>query len=383
MASSTRSLRPSSLAAAGPAPDPHTGSVSPAIHPSTTFARDAAYALLSPDRDYTRDRNPTYLGVEEQLRALEDGAGAMLFSSGMAAATAVFQTLAPGDHVVAPRSMYFGLRKWLTAFTQRWGVGLDSYVNDDLDGLAAAIRPGKTKLVWAETPANPTWEVTDLAAAADLAHRAGARLAVDSTVATPVLTRPIGLGADLVMHSATKYLNGHGDVLGGVLVTAKLDDPWVSLGAHRHDAGAVLGPFEAWLLGRGLRTLFLRVERASDTALSLARRLAEHPAIASVLYPGLPSHPNHAVATRQMDGRYGGMLSILVRGGAPAALAVAGRLQLFVRATSLGGVESLVEHRLTAEGPTSVAPPELLRLSVGLEDPDDLWEDLAEALVSR
>ena len=278
--------------------------------------------------------------------------------------------------------MYFGLRKWLAGFCPRWGIGLDFYANDDLDALAAAVRPGKTKLVWAETPANPTWEVTDLAAAADLAHRAGARLAVDSTVATPVLTRPLSLGADLVMHSATKYLNGHSDVIGGALVTAKLDDPWVSLGAHRHDAGAVLGPFEAWLLGRGLRTLFVRVERASDSALRLATRLADHPAIASVLYPGLPTHPGHAVATRQMDGRFSGMLSILLKGGAPAALAAAGRLRLFVRATSLGGVESLVEHRVTAEGPTSVAPPELLRLSIGLEDPGDLWEDLAEALVS-
>jgi len=380
----TTPLRPATLAAAGTTPpDPLTGSLVPAVYPSTTYARDEQYQLLSPNRDYSRDRNPTYAGVEDQLNALEKGAGALLFSSGMAAATAVFQTLAPGDHVVAPRAMYFGLRKWLVAFAERWGLGLTLYANDDLDALQKAIIPGKTRVVWAETPANPTWEVTDLAAAADLAHRAGARLAVDSTVASPVLTNPIALGADLVMHSVTKYLNGHSDLVGGALITGRADDAWARLRAHRHDAGAVLGAFEAWLLGRGLRTLFVRVERASDTALLLAQRLAEHAAVSRVLYPGLPSHPGHAVAARQMNGSFGGMLSILVRGGAPAALAVAGRLRLFVRATSLGGVESLVEHRHTAEGAGSVAPPDLLRLSVGLEDPEDLWEDLASALAPR
>jgi cystathionine gamma-synthase len=375
--------RPASIAAAGlTPPDPVTGALGPSIHPSTTYARDEAYRLLAKDRDYSRDKNPTYVGVEAQLAALEGGEAALLFSSGMAVASAVFQTLAPGDHVVAPRATYFGLRKWLTAFCARWGLGLELYTNDDLDSLAAAVRPGHTKIVWAETPANPTWEVTDLAAAAEIAHRAGARLAVDSTVPTPVLTRPLALGADLVMHSATKYLNGHGDVVGGALVTAKRDEHFTLLNAHRHDAGAVLGTFEAWLLGRGLRTLFVRVERASDTALFLARRLAENAAVARVLYPGLPSHPGHAIAAKQMAGRFGGMLSILVRGGAPGALGVAGRLRRFARATSLGGVESLVEHRHTAEGPGSLAPPDLLRLSIGLEDPEDLWEDLAEALAA-
>ncbi len=233
----------------------------------------------------------------------------------------------------------------------------------DVEALAQAVRPGRTKLVWAETPGNPTWEVTDIAAAAGIAHGAGARLAVDSTAATPVLTRPIAHGADIVMHSATKYLNGHADVLAGVLVTARDDEPWRRVRALRHDGGAVLGPFEAWLLLRGMRTLFLRVRACSRSAQTLAEHFERHPKVAHVLYPGLAGHPGHEVAARQMEGGFGGMLSLRVAGGAPAALEVCGRTKVFKRATSLGGVESLIEHRASIEGPDSAVPDDLVRLA--------------------
>jgi cystathionine gamma-synthase len=313
------------------------------------------------------------------LARLEGGAGALLFASGMAAATAVFRTLCrPGDHVVAQEVMYFGLRVWLRRFAAEWGVDLDLVDATRPAEIQRVLRPGKTRVVWVETPANPTWDVVDLAATAQLAHQAGALLAVDSTVPTPVHTRPIEHGADLVMHAATKYLNGHSDVLAGALVTARPGEPWEALHRHRHQDGACLGAFEAWLLLRGMRTLYPRVERQSASALELARRLEALPGV-RVLYPGLPSHPGHAVARRQMSGGFGGMLSIRL-GSREAALATAARLEVFVRATSLGGVESLVEHRQTAEGAETVSPPDLLRLSVGLEDVGDLWQDLAQAI---
>jgi cystathionine gamma-synthase len=276
--------------------------------------------------------------------------------------------------------MYWALRGWLVEFCKRWGVGLDLVDTHDLDALRAAVRNGATKLVWLETPSNPTWDVTDIAAAAAIAHDAGARLAVDSTAATPLHTQPLALGADLVMHSATKYLNGHSDVIGGALVTRVLDEPWQRLRTHRRAGGAVMGPFEAWLLHRGMRTLAVRVRRQSASAMHVAAALDGHPALVAVLYPGLPSFPHHAVAARQMRGGFGGMLSLRVAGGASAALAVAGRLRLFARATSLGGVESLVEHRASVEPPDSPVPKDLLRISIGLEDPDELVEDLRAAL---
>jgi cystathionine gamma-synthase len=276
--------------------------------------------------------------------------------------------------------MYWALRGWLGAFCARWGLGLDLVDTHDLDALRAAVRPGVTRLVWIETPANPTWDVTDIAAAAAIAHGAGARLAVDSTAATPVHTRPLTLGADLVMHSATKYLNGHSDVIAGALVTGARDERWGAICAHRRTTGAILGPFEAWLLHRGMRTLAVRVRRQSATALAVAAALDGGAGVAAVLYPGLPSHPQHALAARQMRGGFGGMMSVRVAGGAEAALAVAGRLRLFARATSLGGVESLVEHRASVEPPDSPVPKDLLRLSIGLEDPDELAADLLAAL---
>jgi len=242
------------------------------------------------------------------------------------------------------------------------------------------VRKGETRLVWIETPSNPTWDVIDIEAAAEAAHSAGAMLAVDSTVATPVLTRPVEHGADLVMHSATKYLNGHGDVVAGALVTARRDEFWDQLAEQRHSGGAIAGSFEAWLLQRGMRTLFMRVRQASESALRIARDLEGHPALEAILYPGLASHPGHSVARRQMHGGFGGMLSLRVRGGADAALAVAGKCEVFIRATSLGGVESLIEHRYSIEGPASPIPPDLLRLSIGAEAVEDLIEDLRQAL---
>lgn len=361
--------------------DPATNAVAPAIQPSTNFARDDAYQKFG-GRGYTRDENPTYEQVEALLCALEAGERALVFASGMAAATTAFLALSPGDHVIAPSVMYFGLRKWLVNVGRHWGLEVDFVPPGDVAALEAALKPGRTKLVWIETPCNPTWTVTDIAAAAEAAHAAGARLAVDSTAATPVHTRPLELGADLVMHSATKYLNGHGDVLAGALIGARDDEFWQRIHYLRFENGGMLGAFEAWLLLRGMRTLFVRVERSSASALRIARHFERHPKLESVLYPGLESHPGHATAVRQMTGGFGGMLSLRVKGGSEGALAVAKATKLFVRATSLGGVESLIEHRATVEGPDSPFPPDLLRLSVGIEDPDDLISDIEGALAA-
>ncbi len=276
--------------------------------------------------------------------------------------------------------MYFGLRKWLREVGSHWGLKVDFVPPGDIEAIAAVIRPGSTKLVWIETPCNPTWEITDIAAAAAVAHTAGAKLAVDSTVATPVLTRPLTLGADLVMHSATKFLNGHSDVLAGVLVTPRDDDWWQRIHSLRHQNGGMLGPFETWLLLRGMRTLYLRVAHSCESALAIARHFESDRRLVEVLYPGLSGHRGHDVAAAQMAGGFGGVLSIRVDGGAAAALAVAKAVEVFVPATSLGGVESLIEHRATAEGDASPVPVDLLRLSIGIEDTDDLIADLDQAL---
>jgi len=361
--------------------DEKTRAVSPAIHTSTTYIRDEDNQYRS-GRGYIRADNPSFDQAESLLNHLEQGAGAMLFSSGMAAATAVFLALKPGDHVVAPKVMYWGLRSWLQGFAKDWGLDVELVDTTDQTLLARAMRPGKTKLVWIETPANPTWVITGIAATAALAHQAGARLAVDSTVATPVLTRPLTLGADIVMHAATKYLNGHSDVIAGALVTAKDDDFWKRLKAIRHDMGATLGSFEAWLLLRGMRTLFVRVPAACRSAQQIAEHFAKHRKILAVLYPGLPSSPGHAVAAQEMSDGFGGMLSLRVKAGEAAAITVAAKVRLWKRATSLGGVESLIEHRASVEGPTSPVPGDLLRLSVGLEDVGDLIADLEQALAA-
>ena len=359
--------------------DPGSGALVPPIHPSATYERhpDGTYPS---GRVYTRADNPTYDPAERLLATLEGGADCVLFASGNAAATAVFQSLLPGDHVLVARVLYWGIRKWLAEFAVAWGLDVEFVDTTDLDALAAAIRPGRTQLLWLETPANPTWDITDLAAAAEIAHAAEVRVVVDSTVATPVLTRPLAFGADLVVHSATKYLNGHSDVLAGAVVTACRDPFWERLRSWRRNAGAMLGPFEAWLLQRGMRTLFIRVQRSSETALALARHFHTHPALTAVLYPGLPSHPGHQIAARQMTGGFSGMLSIRVACGEACAMAVAAAAQVFKRATSLGGVESLIEHRRSTEGPSSPVPGDLLRLSIGLESLEDLVTDLEAAL---
>ena len=360
--------------------DSATGGVTPGFHPSTTYVRDENYELLNPKHSYGRDENPTYVVAENVLRDLEGAADALLFSSGMAAAMGVVQSLRPGDHIVAPKVMYWGLRNWLLEFCEHWSIGLDLFDPSDPDALAGSVKKGTTKLVWMETPCNPTWDVIDIAAAARVAHGIGARLAVDSTVATPVLTQPIRHGADIVMHSATKYLNGHCDVVAGALMCAEKDDFWENIRSVRLHAGAVLGTLEAWLLQRSLRTLFIRVRKASDSAMIIAEHFEGHPKVKSVLYPGLPSHPGHDVAKRQMDGGFGGMLSLRIEGDAQAALHIVKRCEVFTRATSLGGVESLIEHRYSIEGANSPIPQDLLRLSIGLEAVEDLIADLDQAL---
>ncbi len=379
-------LSPESLLARGgghlDSPGGPYGSVSPAIFPSTTYVRagDGSFPF---DRIYSRAGNPGYEEVEALLANIEGGAAAMVYGSGMAAAMAVFQALKSGDRVALPRSMYWALRGGLIGWGARFNIGLDFYDNDAADPiteLAQIVMAGKTRLVWIESPANPTWSVTDIAAAVDLAHKAGAMVGVDSTAATPVLMQPIALGADIVMHAATKYLNGHSDVIAGVLVTAKHDDFWAQLFHQRPLFGAVLGPFECWLLLRGMRTLPVRMARHSQSALTIAQHFDGDPRLVGVLYPGLQSHPHHSVAARQMNGGFGGMLSLRVKGGAEAALAVAARLRLITRATSFGGTESLVEHRASIEGADTPTPVDLLRLSVGLEDVADLIGDIDQAL---
>ena len=361
--------------------DAGTGGLTPAIFPSTTYVRDKDdYALLDRAHSYGRDENPGFVVAEQVLARLEGGEAGLLFSSGMSAAMAIIQSLSPGDRVVAPRIMYWGLRKWLIAFCDQWGLDLDLFDPADPDALTRTLQQGKTRLLWMESPCNPSWDVIDIAAAADIAHGIGATLVVDSTVATPVLTQPIRHGADLVVHSATKYLNGHCDVVAGAVVTAREDDLWEKICHVRLHGGAILGTFEAWLLQRGMRTLYLRVRKASESALAIARHFEGHAALKAVLYPGLSSHPGHDIAKRQMDGGFGGMLSLRVKGGAEKALDIVKRCRVFTRATSLGGVESLIEHRYSIEGENSPIPEDLVRLSIGIEDVDDLIADLEQAL---
>lgn len=377
---SDKSPAPASLAAQAMGwVDPVTKAVVPPIHMASTYLRDEDNGYRS-GRIYARADNPTFDQAEATLAALEGGAKALVFSSGMSAATACFLALSPGDHVVAPKVMYWSLRNWLLTFATNWGLQVEFVDGDRTDAFAQAVKPSRTKLVWLETPANPTWAVSDIAAVAEIAHKAGALLGVDSTVATPVLTRPIEHGADIVMHSATKYLNGHSDIIAGALVGARDDAHWAKLRTIRAQLGTILGQTEAWLLMRGMRTLFPRVVWACRSAQLLAERFAAHPMVAEVLYPGLPSFAGHAAASRQMTGGFGGMLSVRVKGGERAAIATAARVELWKRATSLGGVESLIEHRASIEGPGTPCPPDLLRLSVGVEEAGDLFDDLDQAL---
>ena len=367
--------------------DDSTRAITPPIHVSSTYLRDTDNQYRT-GRIYARADNPAFDQAEAVLAQLEHGAAAALFASGMAAATAVFQALAPGDHVLAPKVMYWSLRNWLMNFATQWGLNVELIDMTDAAALRSALRPGKTKLVWVETPANPLWTITDIAAAAALCRAAGARLAVDSTVASPVLTLPLALGADIVMHAGTKYLNGHSDLIAGALVTRVDDEFWRRIKTVRAQLGGTLGSFEAWLLLRGMRTLYLRVRTACASAQRIAEHFAQHRHVREVLYPGLPASAGHEVARRQMQGGFGGMLSICVRGSGPgagasgeaAAIATAAHVQLWKRATTLGGTESLVEHRASVEGAGTPASADLLRLSVGIEDAGDLIADLEQAL---
>lgn len=359
--------------------DEETRGVVRPIHVATTFIRDPDNAYSS-GFVYGRPDNETVREAEAIIAMWEDAQAAMLFASGMAAATSIFLALNPGDHIIAPKVMYWSLRNWLKNEAVRLGLNVEFVDGTDNAAIKAAIRKGETKLIWAETPSNPLWSVSDISALADLAHKAGARLAVDSTCATPVFSQPLTLGADIVMHAATKSMNGHSDVVAGALATAKNDEFWQRIALNRKNLGAVLGPFEAFLLMRGMRTLDLRVRAASANAMDLAKRFSEHPSVAEVLYPGLPSHPQYALAKKQMKGGFGHMFSIRVKGGEASAIATAAAVELWKRATSLGGVESLIEHRASIEGEGTPCPPDLLRLSAGIEDADDLYADLDQAL---
>lgn len=378
----TGSLHPETIAAqAGGIADSATGGLVPPIHVASTFVRDADNQYRR-GYCYGRADNATVRQVEGVLTDLEGGAASLLFGSGMAAATTAFLALQQPAHVVAPSAMYWGLRQWLVDEAPRHGLEATFVDAGSPAALKAAIRPGRTQLVWIETPSNPLWTITDIAAAAHIAHAGGALLAVDSTVSTPVLTRPLALGADLIVHSATKYLNGHSDVVAGVVVFGEMARAFEACARLRGMLGGVLGPFEASQLLRGLRTLHVRVRHQSAAAMTIACRFAGHARIERLLYPGLPSHPGHAVAARQMHGGFGGMFSMRLSGGESAAIAAAARMRVWKRATSLGGVESLVEHRSSIEGAGSPCPPDLLRFSAGLEDIDDLIADIEWALGS-
>ncbi|MFK0263394.1 trans-sulfuration enzyme family protein [Streptomyces angustmyceticus] len=382
----TQEYRPETRAAQGDGwRCPTTGAVPPPIGLGATYARDDQYRSPA-GLAYLRDQGaPGYEQVEQVVAGLEGGSDALVFSSGMAAATAVFQVLPAGARVVVPQTMYFGLTTWLREFGAARGLEVVQAPMNDLDAVAAAVDAAPTALVWAESPANPTWTVTDLAGCAEIAHRAGALFGVDNTVATPVHSRPFTLGADLIMHSGTKYLNGHTDVVAGLLVrapesTAARDAIWERLRLHRRLTGPILGPLETYLLLRGIRTLFPRMRQISATAQTVAEHFADHPLIRRVAYPGLPTDPGHEISARQMTGGFSGMLSLHVDGPWQQSLRTANHCRLFIRATSLGGVESLVEHRYTFEGPGSTSPMDMLRLSIGLESPADLVADLEQAL---
>jgi len=362
---------------AGGGRDRTTFDVAPPIHLSTTFEHGPA-AERPGGHIYIRESNPTQDQLAEALAAIEGAEGALVFASGLAAGAAYLQAMPPGSHVLFPDDVYYGFRHIADEFLPRWSMTASTVDMSDLARVAAATTPA-TRLIWAETPSNPLMKIADLAGLAEIARRSGAKLVVDGTFATPALQRPLDLGADAVLHSTTKYLGGHSDVQGGALVFRKRDDTFEKAEEVRYILGAVAAPFNSWLVLRGLRTLACRMERHSANALALATALEAHPAVEAVHFPGLPSHPGHAIARRQMSA-FGGMLSVRVRGGRDGALRAASRMKLFVNATSLGGTESLLEHRASSEGAGSPTPPNLLRVSVGLEHADDLIEDFRQAL---
>ena len=367
-------------ARAGSAPDPASGALAPPLQLATTF-QHTPDAQLPHGFLYQRYDNPTQRETEAALATLDGAARTLLFPTGMAAASVALQSLPAGSHVLLCDDSYFSIRVIARDWLPRWGMSATVVDFTDLDAVRAALRPD-TRLLWAETPSNPLLKVNDIAALAAIAHVAGARLLVDSTFAPPTLQRPLALGADVVMQSATKYLGGHGDVMGGVLSFAADDEHAAACHGQRLLGGATASPFAAWMILRGLRSLPARMDWHCRNALAVARWLAAHRRVDKVHYPGLDSHAGHAVAARQMHGGFGGMLSFDVAGGREAALAVASRLRLFTNATSLGSTESLVEHRASIEGPQSTSPQSLLRLSVGLEHIDDLLADLDQALAA-
>lgn len=357
--------------------DPSTGAVAPPIHLSTTFGRDEAGTPLA-GHTYVRESSPTQDLLEEALWRLEGGEAALVFGSGMAAGLAIVQALPAGSHIVLPEDVYYGYRVAARDFFPAWGLTATFAALHEPGALAGALRP-ETRLVWLESPSNPLLRITDLAASAAVAREAGALVLVDSTFATPILQRPLESGADVVLHATTKGMGGHSDVQGGALVFRRKGELLEKVRHVRTILGAVSSPFNSWLVLRGLRTLAVRARFQSESALAVATALAAHPAVSRVNYPGLPSHPGHETARRQMSA-FGSMISFHVGAGREAAIAAVGRTRLFTRATSLGGVESLIEHRATSEGAASTAPPDLIRLSIGLEHPEDLVADLAQAL---
>jgi cystathionine gamma-synthase len=360
---------------AGHAVDPTTGAVSAPIHLSTTFERDIEGTYFRGFM-YTRNNNPNRQALEQAMAAIEGGEAAAAFATGCAAATALFQALAPGDHVLAHVDAYYGTSRLLRELFVRWGLQTDFVDMSNLAEVKKALRP-KTKLAWVETPSNPLLKIVDLGAVAQIIHDAGALCVCDNTWA-PVLQRPFGLGADLIAHSTTKYFGGHCDVAGGIII-AKIDNEFFQrVRSVQYSGGAVPSPFDCWLVLRGMRTLPWRMRAHSENAMKVATFLAQHRQLEHVHYPGLPSHPGHDIAKRQMS-MFGGMLSFEVTGGREAAMNVAAKTKIFIRATSLGGVESLIEHRASIEGPGTTSPEGLLRLSIGLENADDLIEDLDQA----
>ena len=362
---------------AGADRDPVTRAVSPPIHLSTNYELGPGSEQIG-GYIYGRNANPTQDRLESALAALEGGEAALAFGSGVAAGAALLQAIPPGSHVIFPDDVYYVYRQMAVEYLPRWGMESTIVDMSDLAALAAAVRP-TTRLLWAETPSNPLLKVTDLAAVSEIARRAGALCLVDNTFATPILQRPIESGFDLVLHSTTKYMGGHGDVQGGALVFRRRDTLFEAARHVRDVQGAVASPFSSWLVLRGLRSLPCRVERHSSNAMEVARFLASRLGVRGVHYPGLPGDPGHGVAARQMSA-FGGMLSFNVRGGREEAQAVTAKTKIFTRATSLGGTESLIEHRASSEGVGSQTAENLLRVSVGLEHADDLVEDLIQAL---
>jgi cystathionine gamma-synthase len=367
---------------AGQDPDPRTGAVAVPIYQTSTYKQDGVGGLRE-GYEYSRSGNPTRAALESAMAALESGARGLAFASGLAAEDALFRTVCrPGDHVILPGDAYGGTFRLVARVLANWGLEYTAVPLDDVEAVRAAVR-SSTKIVWCETPTNPLLGVADIAALAQVAHDAGALLVVDNTFASPYLQQPLALGADVVVHSTTKYLGGHSDVVGGALVAADLE-VGEQLAFHQNSMGAVAGPFDAWLVLRGIKTLGVRMDRHCSNARQIVSFLSDHPAVSSVLYPGLPSHPGHAVAARQMRD-FGGMVSFRLRGGEETALKVCGLTSVFTLGESLGGVESLIEHparmtHMSVVGSPLEVPADLVRLSVGIENVEDLLDDLASAL---